>query len=302
MSYGFALGIGNTTRNAGFGQSQLQERLANSNIDRLPTGGAVAEYVFDHSWQKERERLANIERMLDPLTIQRLQSLGVGEGWRCLEVGAGGGSIVGWLCGVVGPRGSVVATDLQTKFLEALQFPNLEVRRHDIMQDKLETAAFDLVTARKVLEHLPNPALVLRRLAAALRPGGWLLVEDADFISFISVSAPHPELFQRAAPRFIEAMTSAGYQPYFGRRLGREMRNLGLSQVRMEGRTGEWNCSDGNASGALFKLTFERLRDRVVQAGSLSAEDIDQFLTDIQSPDFTGIGPISFAAWGQKSV
>ena len=40
----------------------------------------------------------------------------------------------------------------------------------------------------------------------------------------------------------------------------------------------------------------------VVEAGLLSARDADQFLTDIQSPEFTGIGPISFAAWGQKKV
>jgi hypothetical protein len=68
----------------------------------------------------------------------------------------------------------------------------------------------------------------------------------------------------------------------------------------MEGRTGEWDCGGTQASGTLFKLTFERLRDRVVEAGLLSAQDADQFLTDIQSPEFTGIGPISFAAWGQK--
>jgi ubiquinone/menaquinone biosynthesis C-methylase UbiE len=86
----------------------------------------MAQYVFDHSWKKERQRLASIERMLDPYTIQCLESFGVDASWRCLEVGAGGGSIAEWLCGKVGPHGRVVATDLQTKFLEALQFPNLK--------------------------------------------------------------------------------------------------------------------------------------------------------------------------------
>ena len=85
------------------------------------------------------------------------------------------------------------------------------------MRDELETASFDLITARKVLEHFPNPGLALRRLLGALRPGGWILVEDADFVSFMCVSAPHPELFRQVALKFIEEMASPRYQPYFGR-------------------------------------------------------------------------------------
>jgi len=264
------------------------------------TERTMDQYTFDHNWKEERDRLASIERMLDPITVHRLEAIGIKDGWRCLEVGAGGGSIAEWLCGEVGPHGSVVATDLQTKFLEALRFPNLEIRRHDIRHDQLEAASFDLITARKVLEHLPNPALVLRRLVDALRPDGWILVEDADFISFTSVAAPRPKLFQRVAPRFIEAMTTAGYQPYFGRMLGCEMRNLGLSDVKVEGRTGEWNCGKDDPAGTLFKLTFQRLRDRVIQAGSISTVEVDEFLADTHTPEVTGLGPISFAAWGQK--
>ena len=84
------------------------------------TGRTMAQYAFDHNWKEERDRLASIERMLDPITVHRLESIGIKDGWRCLEVGAGGGSIAEWLCDKVGPHGSVVATDLQTKFLEAL--------------------------------------------------------------------------------------------------------------------------------------------------------------------------------------
>jgi 2-polyprenyl-3-methyl-5-hydroxy-6-metoxy-1,4-benzoquinol methylase len=53
----------------------------------------------------ERERLGLLERLADPITLRRLQSLGVGVGWRCLEVGAGHGSIVRWLARQVGPQG-----------------------------------------------------------------------------------------------------------------------------------------------------------------------------------------------------
>src|SRR5262245_7484517 len=98
-------------------------------------------YLFTHEDKAERERLAAIEAGLDPFTRECLEQIGVGAGWRCLEVGAGGGSIAEWLGRRVGPQGRVVATDLQTKFLEALDAPNLEVRQHDVTKDRLETGA-----------------------------------------------------------------------------------------------------------------------------------------------------------------
>jgi 2-polyprenyl-3-methyl-5-hydroxy-6-metoxy-1,4-benzoquinol methylase len=131
-------------------------------------------YAFQHTWQQERARLAALEAHCDPWSIANLETLDIQPGWRCLEVGAGGGSIAAWLCERVGPRGQVVATELETTFLETISAPNLEVRRHDITCDPLEEAAFDLVHVRAVLAHLPARAAVLRRLVVALKPHGWL--------------------------------------------------------------------------------------------------------------------------------
>ena len=75
-------------------------------------------YVYDHAWTQERIRLAGLEAALDPVTHERLAGLGVGPGWRCLEVGAGGGAVAFWLAKRVAPDGLVVATDLETDFLE----------------------------------------------------------------------------------------------------------------------------------------------------------------------------------------
>src|SRR5438067_4541196 len=188
-------------------------------------------YLFTHEDQAERERLAAIEAAANPLTIECLEKIGVGEGWRCLEVGAGGGSMAEWLCRRVGPNGKVVATDLQTKFLEAINAPNLEVRKHDITREELAQGTFDLVFARKVLEHLADPLQALRRMYAAVRTGGWLLVEDTDLASFRRVSAPQPERFERAYAKFLEVMRSAGFQPTLGVQLGDQLRALGIPEV-----------------------------------------------------------------------
>ena len=144
-------------------------------------------YVFDNAWQKKRRRLDAVEAGWDPVSIAHLQTIGVPEGWRCLEVGAGGGSIAAWLCDRVGTGGSVVATDLDPRFLTAIDAPNQEVRQLDIVQDLIEADSFDLVHARLLLEHLPQHQTALDRMFDALRPGGWLLVEDFDHATFCRI-------------------------------------------------------------------------------------------------------------------
>jgi SAM-dependent methyltransferase len=138
-------------------------------------------YVLaDADDDRELTRLRHLEAVADPLTIQRLNATAVGPGWRCLEIGAGAGSIARWLGEAVGPSGSVVACDINPRYLSGAR-PNVEVRRHDVTQDDLEPEAYDLVHARALLQHLPDPLACLARMVAAVAPGGWLVVEEGDF-------------------------------------------------------------------------------------------------------------------------
>lgn len=260
----------------------------------------MSQYQFDHEWQKERERIANMEAVFDPMTIQCLESIGVDEGWQCLEIGAGGGSIVEWMSKRVGSTGKVVGTDLQTKFLEGIDAPNVEVRQHNILTDNLEQDSFDLVFARNVLEHLTEPASVLERMTAALRPGGWLLVEDGEMASFRRVTTPNPELFERVYTALLDVMTSFGFNPYLGADLANMLRGAGLTDVQLRGWTGEWTAAEGNPTGTEYQLGFEKMRDRLTEAGAITNEEADQFLADIQSPDFHAMTRIHFAGWGRK--
>jgi tRNA A58 N-methylase Trm61 len=77
------------------------------------------------------------------VTIRHLETIGVAEGRRCLEVGAGSGSIAQWLSDRVGPTGKVVATDINLRFLNQINVPNVEIRRHDILKDELERNHYD---------------------------------------------------------------------------------------------------------------------------------------------------------------
>ena len=88
----------------------------------------------------EDERLDLLEQIYDPVSRER-RAL-VQPGWRCLEVGAGRGSMAVWLATQVGPTGHVVATDVDTRYLSRLELPNLEVVEHNILEDPLD--ALDL--------------------------------------------------------------------------------------------------------------------------------------------------------------
>lgn len=259
-----------------------------------------AGYVLSNEWLRERERLAALEAANDPHTIRNFETIGVAPGWRCLEVGGGGGSIVLWLASRVGPAGYVVATDIDTKFLDAIQAPNISVRRHDIIADELEPEAFDLVHARFLLEHLPARDTALARMVEALRPGGWLVLEDSDIDPqpFAQVDGGSESLYLRAIEAFSRFLASAGFDRSYGRKLGMLLRSYGLVDVRFEAFCEEWGGQ--RPYTALLSLTFEQTRSGMLDTGLLTNEEFDEFLLLIARPEFYAMTALRCAAWGRK--
>src|SRR5215468_1929276 len=165
-------------------------------------------FAADADHEPERERLGLFEQLLDPLTLQRLARIGVVSGWRCLLVGAGRGSLAARLVELVGPAGEVVATDRDVRFMQRAKLPGVRVREHDVLSDPLETAHYDLVHCRCLLMHLREPDLVLQKMTAAIRSGGWLLVEEPDDTAAGPVNSNHPnaERFAEANRRLLEQL------------------------------------------------------------------------------------------------
>lgn len=127
----------------------------------------MSEYVLDHRQEGERQRLALMSRLLDPMHRRHLEQLGLRPGARALEVGCGNGSMSAWLAGRVAPGGRAVAVDLDLSLVEA-DVPGLELRRADILAGPVEPRDFDLVTARAVLHHVTGAAGACPRLNEAL--------------------------------------------------------------------------------------------------------------------------------------
>src|SRR5262245_57225975 len=257
-------------------------------------------YAYDHAWQQERIRLAGLEAALDPGTRAHLTRLGVGPGSRCLEIGAGGGSVALWLAERVVPGGVVVATALETDFLEAQAktHPSLEVLRHDIMADVLPTG-FDLVHTRWLVEWLPAKRLALERLVAALHPGGAILIEEPDFVTIYEAS--EPAALRRvvvAAMQHLEATTPVECE--YGRRALGDLLALGLVDVGAEGR-----CPivrGGHPLAAHFlRFTLEKFREPLVASGTVTEADFAEAVAALEDPATTVVAPMTVAAWGRRA-
>jgi SAM-dependent methyltransferase len=248
-------------------------------------------YSFDASWEGERGRLALIEAWLDPHSIRAFEELGVRPGWRCLDVGAGGGSITQWLCDRVGPAGCVVAVDTDTRFLEKLGAPNLEILRADVEQEELPRAAFDLVHTRFLLQHLPGRDRVLEKLAGALRPGGQLLVFDSGGAP--PVSFQQPERFARFGAAIFQAASETGWDLAWAPGLPERLLALGLEEVRAHAFRELVRGGPGGFTGFVASST-ERLRGRLLETGLIEESEADATIASFRDP---GSAFLTFECW-----
>jgi hypothetical protein len=128
-----------------------------------------------------------------------------------------------------------LATDIDVSWTEPAAGGQLEVRRHDILQDPPPAETFDLVHARLVLVHLEDRATALRVMIDALRPGGWLVIEDADPalqpLACPDERGPAEELANRLRSQMRTLMADRGADLAYGRTLPRLLREHDLTDV-----------------------------------------------------------------------
>jgi ubiquinone/menaquinone biosynthesis C-methylase UbiE len=265
------------------------------------TVNAASAYLLDNASDKAGRRMDVLERLFDPTTRRVLEGVGLAAGWNCLEIGGGGGSIARWLAERVGPGGHVLCTDLDTRIIEqgrASAPANLEVLRHDVATDPLPAAAFDLVHARLVLLHVVERERALERLVQALKPGGWLVIEDFDTASV----TPDTRInrFETPLPtsEAVRKYLTRNQDGFFGRRLHGRFRELQLTQVDAEGRTIMFTRFNGGAD--LMRVNFEQIGQDVIAAGLITRQQIDADLATIQRDDFAMPSPTMWSVVGRK--
>jgi SAM-dependent methyltransferase len=239
----------------------------------------MADYVLDHGLEGEAARLALMSRLLDPLHRRHLEALPAGPGARTLEVGCGNGSISAWLARRVAPDGRAVAVDIDLSL--AAGAPGLELRRHDILSGPVEPRDFDLVTARAVLHHLTDPDAAIANMLASLRPGGWILLIEPDFLP---VSVAEPEEVRAFWAGWLAWARARGIDYHVGRSLARRLAALGLEELAGSAETAIYN--GGSPWAEYWRRTIVELHDELTGSGELDGRGIDAFLARCDDPSW----------------
>ena len=260
-------------------------------------------FAARHAALAERDRLSVLEAELDPITTRHLRRFVESQDrpMRCLEVAGGGGSIARWLAQMVGPRGHVVATDVDTRFLELLDDAAIEVRHHDIADDLLETLTYDVVHCRLLLVHMPDVQRIIQKLADAVAPGGVLLLEEFEYATLQVADTSHPlaAAVTRVNDALLALTKAMGIDVFIGRHLPDLIEASGLVDVDHEATL---RIRRGSDQLTMAKSTTALIAPKLLADGLATEADVDDWFRALSDPSFRMIDYALVSAWGRRPV
>jgi SAM-dependent methyltransferase len=250
------------------------------------------------------DRLQVLSRERWPVTASLFEEVGVAAGMSCVDLGCGSGDVTIELAQLVAPSGLVIGIDMDEVKLELAReaaagrgLANVEFRAGDVDAWSADPE-YDLVYCRFLLHHLVDPRDLLRRMWAAVRPGGALVVEDVDFGG--AICDPPNDGHEFARGIYVELLRRRGGDPAMGRELRRVFLELGTTPaVRL--RQGVW--SEGEAK-AMPLLTLEAIADAIRAEGLGTDEEIARaeasLATFLDDPETLITTPWIFQVWARK--
>ncbi len=258
-------------------------------------------YLLDNQQAQAGQRFDALSALFDASTFRHALDLGLGPGWRVWEVGAGGPSVPTWLAEQVGPTGQVVATDIDTSWIDrgALGY---EVQRHDVGTEPAPGGPFDLVHARLVLVHVRERTQALTTMVGALRPGSWLFVEEADPelqpLVCVDERGPEEQVANKLKQGFRSLLAERGVDLAYGRTLPRLLREAGLVEVGADA----YFTMGGPSCSQLEQATVEQVRDQLISAGLATLDEIECHLANVASGRLDLATSPMISAWGRAPM
>jgi SAM-dependent methyltransferase len=258
-------------------------------------------YLLDNQQLEAGQRFDALSVLFNPSTFRHAQALGLTAGWRVWEVGAGGPSVPQYWASQAGPSGHVLATDIDTSWLGG-DDSTYEVRRHDVGSEPPPAGFFDLVHARLVLVHVTKRAQALAAMVNAVRPGGWLLLEEADPALQPLVcpdeSGAEQKLANKLKHGFRKLMAERGVDLAYGRTLPRLLREAGLGKVQSDA----FFPMGGPVCTELERATVEQIRDALIGGGIATQTEVEQHLGNLRTGRLDLATSPMVSAWGQKPM
>lgn len=264
-------------------------------MQSITPGRKHQEQTLPRRWDQRRRRLALLSHCRNGTTFRCATRLGVGKGWRCLEVGAGDGLFAEWLSAHVGPTGIVVAVDPDVGLSEWLTDPNVYVRQIDLASDKLPLDECDFVHTRWALTESSEREQVLARLCAALRPGGLLMIEEWDVFSVLATATG---AYRDGWHAFLSAHRADDIDVEWARGLPARLTGLGL--VAVDAALDVPLFRGGSTAAELWSLTLEQARERGVGLGDTGTA-IDRARAELTDEHRWFHGPATVTAWGRRA-
>ena len=248
----------------------------------------VRRYILDGS-DEDLRRLLGVADATRELARSAFRRVGMQEGWRAIDCGCGpiGGLAV--MAEMVGPAGRVVGVDFSEPAIErarsvvaALELGNVELFAGDIHE--IGPAAvggpFDLAYTRFFLMHQPDPVRTLSQIARLLRPGGWVVAQEA-LHDPPPRSHPHLDALGAYWDLVHELVERAGGVPHGAvDGLAGSARAAGLDVVDVNG---SFPIVDPELGFDLHAATLLAARERAVASGVAAEPQIDDLVSDLRA-------------------
>ncbi|MFD7909836.1 class I SAM-dependent methyltransferase [Streptomyces sp. NPDC059752] len=259
------------------------------------TGGRYGEAVFRPELAGEDDRIDLGALAYDDFTLARLRALGAGPGWRCLDVGAGTGTVARLLLERAGVS-EVLAVDRDTAFLRAHPAPGLTPLEADVTALDFSPGRFQLVHARFVLMHLRNWPRMIGKLASLVAPGGVLVLGDA--VDLTTPAAPTTTYGRVMRAMWQGLGDSLGTDVSWVPEYPEHLREAGLLSVGAEILVPP--LLPGSPISRFWAGTWERARGPMTATGLVDDAAIDAAIRYLDSPDCAALSPGLLTAWGVK--
>lgn len=258
-----------------------------------------------------REEMARLQlqaRVWEPEAEAMLDAIGLENGGTAIDLGCGAMGILGPLSRRIGLEGQVIGLEANEKLLSAAELytqqeglTNVNLRQGDAVKTGLPDDQFDLVHARFLFPHVPEPSILLSEMIRLARPGGVVAVQEPDHSSwnFYPLCSAWPEFL-----RLMEQALGMGGDINIGRRLYSLFKDSGLTDINI--RAGVIALKDRHPYMRMTVVGAQAMKDRMVAAGMVTAERLEQLIEAVETcaddPERIQITFTTIQVWGKKEI